>query len=334
MLLDYERYQRRSSKKKYRIVVVILLLAAFGAGAFLLISQISRNNRFFDFLTFRSPEENLDRLWSELVRDEQAPRGAQAEKRDDERKKLLDEILRLSGEYLKDQPLSARGLIYHGYASFYRALNETSFDKQVPFLNQAVVSLRRALSNAGNEIRPQLSYMLGRVYFYKRSSYYDLAARYLEQALKLGYKKAEVFEYLVLVYNEWGATDKAISYLQQAYAEKRNGIYLFYLAKNYKKVNRTTEAREMLTRVMTDPVDAELLKECKFLLGEILFDQANYPQAEKLYRDIIATDENSAEAHFRLALIYEKLGDYAQYRYELRVTLEKDRGHSGARSRL
>ena len=45
-------------------------------------------------------------------------------------------------------------------------------------------------------------------------------------------------------------------------------------------------------------------------------------------------DTNSAEAHFRLALIYEKLGDYARYRYELRLTLEKDRGHSGARSRL
>jgi tetratricopeptide (TPR) repeat protein len=332
MLLDYERYQRKSKIKKSRLIVFFLLLASLAGGTIFLISRFVRDDKDFPSLTLRSPEQRLDDRWAELIRIERT--AAPAEKREEDQKKVLDELLRLSGDYLKNNPLSLKALLYHGFGSFYRALYESSFEARLPYIDQSIVSERRALLLAGPGLRPQLSYMLGRAYYYKRNYYYDLAVRYLEQALKLGYKKADAYEYLVLMYDEWGNTEKSIGYLEQAYEERKSDLYLYYLAKCYKKVNRTAEAGELLNRVIAGSQDAELLKECKFLLGEILFDEANYAQAERLYRDILKTDENSAEAHFRLALILEKLGDYAQYRYELRLTLEKDPGHSGARGRL
>jgi len=332
MLLDYERYQRKSPKKKSRIILFLFLLTAFGLGTYFFVSAFFRNRKAFESLTMPSPEDRLDALWSKLIAVDRAP--AQSAKREDDEKKVLDEILRLSGDLLKNRPLSLKPLLYHGYAAFYRALCESAFEKQLPYLNQSVVSQRRALLLAGGELKPQLCYMLGRAYFHKRSSYYDLAARYLEQALKLGYKRTDAYEYLVLVYNEWGVTDKAIGYLEKAYAENHDVLYLYYLAQSYQKVNRLAEARELLNRVKSEARDPELLKESRFLLGEILFQQGNYSQAERQYREILNDDGNSAEAHFRLALIYEKAGDYARYRYELRLTLEKDPGHSGARSRL
>ncbi|MBN2352604.1 MAG: tetratricopeptide repeat protein [Spirochaetales bacterium] len=332
MLLDYERYQRRSPKKKSRIILFIFLLIAFGLGTYFLVSAFFHNRKSFEALTMPPPGDRLDELWARLVDVDRAPQ--QAGTSENEEKKILDELIRLSDDLLYNNPLSLKPLLYQGYASFYRGLCEPTFEKQLPYFNQSVISERRALLHAGQELKPQLCYMLGRVYFHKRASYYDLAARYLEQALKLGYKRLDAYEYLVLVYNEWGMTDQAIGHLEKAYAEKHDVLYLYSLAQSYQKVNRLAEARELLTRVKSEAQDAELLKECRFLLGEILFAQGNYRQAERQYRDILNDDTNSAEAHFRLALIYEKLGDYAQYRFELRLTLEEDRGHSGARSRL
>jgi tetratricopeptide (TPR) repeat protein len=331
MLLDYERYQRKTSKKKKRIILLVFFLAAL-VGGYFLVTRVFLKRDPFAPLAYAAPKADMDSMWAELVRRQGT--GTQPDKGDESYKRLLDDIVRLSGTKMDANPLALRPLVYHGYASFYRALQENDFESQLPFLNQAIVSLRRAKLVATRSVLPQLCYMLGRTYFFKREYYYDLAARYLEQALNLGYKKADVFEYLVLINSEWGNTEKTIGYLERALEEKRSDLYLFHLAKNYYKVKRGAEAAGILEKIIASSKDRELLKECKFLSGEILFDQGKYTQAEKEYRDILKDDPESAEAHFRLALIYEKSGDYAQYRYELRQTLEKDRGHSGARSRL
>ncbi len=332
MLLDYERYQRKSSNKKKRVIFILLVLVVAGVGGYFLVTRVFLRLDPFTPLTQRVPKADIDTLWGELVRLQNDP--GQTEKSGESQKKLLDEILLVSETKTASTPLELRSLIYHGYASFYRALHEPDYESRLPYLNQAVVSLRRAKLVAGATILPQLYYMLGRTYFFKREYYYDLAARYLEQALNLGYKKADVFEYLVLINTEWGETEKSIGYLEQAFEEKRSELYLFHLAKNYYKVKRGAEAAGILEKIIASTKNGELLRECQFLSGEILFDQGKYASAEKQYRDILKEDSESAEAHFRLALIYEKSGDYAQYRFELRQTLEKDRGHSGARSRL
>ncbi len=330
MLLDYERYQRKKSKKKGRVFLILILVIAAGVGGYFLVTRVILHRDPFTPLAASGTRADLDTLWAEFVR----LQGNDTDKNAEDEKKLLDEILKQSENRLKTDPLAARILIFHGYASFYRALHEESFEARRPYLDQAVFSLRRSLASAGTSILPQLSYMLGRTYFFKREYYYDLAARYLEQALNLGYKKADVFEYLVLINTEWGHTEKSIEYLKRAYEDRQSDLYLFYLAKNYTKVKRGAEAAGILDKIIASTQDGELLRECKFLSGEILFDQGKFAQAEKRYRDILHSDPESAEAHYRLALIYEKSGDYAQYRYELRQTLEKDPGHSGARSRL
>jgi tetratricopeptide (TPR) repeat protein len=333
MLLDYERYQVKSKKKKkLRLIIILLLILGAGVGVYFLITAVFFSAAPLPALMLLSPAENLRARWQEfLLADKSDQQGA---KREENEKKILDDILTLCDESLKGNSLDLQFLVYHGYASFYRARFESAFENQLPYFNQAVVSLRRALDVANEEMRPQLCYMLGKAYYNKRNYYYDLAAKYLEKALNLGYKGRDTYGYLVSVNDEWGNTEKAIDYLEQAYKDNQSDLYLFHLAKSYKKLNKTDEAADLLTKILRGSTDAELLREAKFLSGEIYFDKRDYRAAEKMYRDILKDDDNSAEAHFRLALIYEKISDYAQYRYELRRTLEKDPGHSGARSRL
>jgi tetratricopeptide (TPR) repeat protein len=352
VLLDYERYETRSKKKKkLRYVLFFFFLAGIGTGLYFVIAHFLFNTNPLEFLSFTSPVENSDSLWMKLVEAEEEqnkiadeisrtapdkidPLQKRLSVLEEEQKKTIEAILKLCDESLQLNPLNLRSLIYHGFASYYRAGYESSFENRVPYLNQSVVSLRRALLIANDEMKPQIFFMLGRIYFNKREFYYDLAQRYLEQAVNLGYKGIDTYEYLVLINDEWGNTEKSIEYLGRAYEENKNDIILFHLAKSYNKVNRPDDAKKLLVQILSTSKDRELLKECQFLLGEIDFDRADYKNAEKQYLDILKTDENSAEAHFRLALIFEKTGDYAHYRYELRRTLENDPGHSGARSRF
>ena len=252
----------------------------------------------------------------------------------EEKLTILTDLLEKSQALLADTPLDLRALVYHGYASYYRARFEHSFETRLPYYNQALVSLRRARIIADPTLEGQLAYMLGRIYFYKRDYFYDLAERYLEQAIHLGYKGQESYEYLVVINDAWGNAERSIEYLEKVLKERTDDMYLFRLAGNYWKVGRTEEAVRILEGIINRTDNENLGRECRFLLGEISFAAGKFSAAEAQYRSILEKDDDSAEAHFRLALIYEKKGDYVQYRYQLRRTLENDPGHSGARSRL
>ena len=126
-----------------------------------------------------------------------------------------ESVYETSKGILNTTPFNNAALTYHGYAAFY--LGVSSLDKMAEqnYLDEAINSLRLALLDAQNSLKPQLSYMLGRAYFYKNtvSSYYyaDLAVKYLERAKTLGYKADDIAEYLGMSYAALGMTMDSIS---------------------------------------------------------------------------------------------------------------------------
>src|SRR3989304_4392101 len=177
MLLDYERYQVKSKKRhKGRVVVLLLCLVVLGVGGYFLVSEVIIKIPFFQTLFFPAPAPDIDGLWTRFVVLKSGT-GEEKPPTEDELK-LLNEVLARSEESLATHPLDLRSLVYHGYGLFYRASYETTFENKLSFYNQSLVSLRRALVVANDEIKPQIFYMLGKIYFYKRDFYYDLAERY------------------------------------------------------------------------------------------------------------------------------------------------------------
>lgn len=333
MVLDYERFQIRSKKRKSRrIIFVLLFFIGLLAGSYFFVSNVILKKPLIDVLFSAEPIEDLDSVWNSFV----AAAKSQSEDSQtaEETAGILDEILSRTEIILKENPLDFRALVFHGYAAFYRSFHESTFSAQLVFFNRAILSIRRALLIAPQEMKAQLYYVLGKSYYFKREYYYDLAAKHLETALNLGYKEADTYEFLVLINEAWGNTETSIRFLELAYGEKKDELYLLHLAREYKKANRIDDAKKILSGLLETVKEPAMARECKFLLGEISFEQGDMTAAESLYRSILEADTNSAEAHFRLALILEKKGDYAAYRYELRRTLENDPGHSGARSRL
>ncbi|MBN1523728.1 MAG: tetratricopeptide repeat protein [Spirochaetales bacterium] len=347
MILDYERYSSRKAKKKNRykakIVIIFLFILLLLSGAYFF--------GFFSLFTTGTTAEakipagySIEQIWNHvpwnyqpwtIEENSQIPfRNITLKFMQKTYVSLLNEIITQCDAILEEKPIDARALFYRGSAYYFLAHPQLPPETRQENLTQALISLRRARLSQTKKYTPEITYLLGKIYFHKKRYFYDCAIEYLEKSLELGYKGSDTYEYLAIAFEESGVIDRSIEYLLRAYSEDQKDIYLFFLAKYYAKSGDTKNAKEYLGQTLKLSKNIELQTEARFLLGELLFNERDYKNAEKLYKDILAENDTSAEAHFRLALVYEKYGDYAQYRYELRRTLENDPSHSGARNRL
>jgi len=95
-----------------------------------------------------------------------------------------------------------------------------------------------------------------------------------------------------------------------------------------------TKNEEYINNIISKTKDNELLIESRLLLGTIYFDKKEYVKAKELYDQILNGSSESDKAHYQLALVYEKLGDYAKYRSELRKAYMLNPKNEDARHRL
>ena len=66
------------------------------------------------------------------------------------------------------------------------------------------------------------------------------------------------------------------------------------------------------------------------LLAKIYLEEQQYDEAKSLFDSILAKNENSADAHYGLGIIYEKKGDLVKARAEWRKTLKIDSNYEDA----
>lgn len=240
--------------------------------------------------------------------------------------------------FLQDKPYNNTALTYYGYACFYLAVSQIDTYKVQEYLDESINNLRLAMYDASKSLLPQLQYMLGKAYFYKNTitTYYyaDLAIKYLNLARENGYYADDIAEYLGLSYASLGMTYESISAFTEALLVRESDFLLLSIAEQYYKAGETGAASQYLFRIINNSSNDEIILKSRLLLGNIYIDTDDLQNALEQFNAVLAKDENSADAHYGIGLIYEKQENLVAARAEWRKARKIQPNHSGALKKL
>ena len=240
--------------------------------------------------------------------------------------------------YLQENPYNNTALTYYSYACFYLAVSQNDTFQAQEYLDECINNMRLALYDANKTLKPQLQYMLGKAYFYKNtiSTYYyaDLAVKYLNLAKENGYEADDIAEYLGLSYAALGMTMESISAFTEALLIRESDTLLLSIAEQYYKLQEYGASEQYLYRVITNSENQEIVIKSQILLAQIYIDNEKYNDTMKLYNEIIAVNDNCADAHYGIGLVYEKQNNLIKARAEWRKTLKIQVNHPGALKKL
>lgn len=249
-----------------------------------------------------------------------------------------ENVYKTSELILKKDPFNNAALTYHGYAAFFMAVSQLDTSSAQDYLDESINSIRLALLNANKSLIPQLEYMLGKTYFYKNTitSYYyaDLAVKYLTMAKNDGYKTDDIAEYLGLSYASLGMTMESIASFTEALLVRESDSLLLSIAEQYNKTGQNKAASQYLYRIINASENDDIVVKSKTLLGNILLEDEDFDSAEVEFSDVLAKNENSADAHYGLGVIYEKRGDMVRARAEWRRALRIQANYQPAMQKL
>jgi len=240
--------------------------------------------------------------------------------------------------FLQDKPYNNTALTYYGYACFYLAVSQIDTYKVQEYLDESINNLRLAMYDASKSLLPQLQYMLGKAYFYKNTitTYYyaDLAIKYLNLARENGYYADDIAEYLGLSYASLGMTYESISAFTEALLVRESDFLLLSIAEQYYKAGETGAASQYLFRIINNSSNDEIILKSRLLLGNIYIDTDEFENALEQFNAVLAKDENSADAHYGIGLIYEKQENLVAARAEWRKARKIQPNHAGALKKL
>lgn len=201
-------------------------------------------------------------------------------------------------------------------------------------LSAAVASLRRALLDARiAAAEPAAQYALGKAYFHKGYFYYDLAVRYLEGSLALGYDGSDTYEYLGLAYTELG-DPRGLEFFRHALARRPSDLLHLRMAAMLADGDDPQGARDNLIRAIRLTDDPAIEQRARYELGAVYRALDEPASAEDQYQAIIAADERAADAHFYLGEIYAQQGDSDRARAAWREAERLQPRHRRASERL
>ena len=192
--------------------------------------------------------------------------------------------------------------------------------------------------DASKTLLPQLQYMLGKAYFYKNTitTYYyaDLAIKYLSLARDNGYKADDISEYLGLSYASLGMTYESISAFTEALIVRESDSLLLSIAEQYYKAGEFNAAQQYLFRIINNSSNDEIILKSRLLLGNIYIDTEQLDNAMEQFKLILEANDNSADAHYGIGLIYEKQENLVSARAEWRQARKIQPNHAGAVKKL
>ena len=240
--------------------------------------------------------------------------------------------------FLQEKPYNNTALTYYGYACFYLAVSQIDTYQVQEYLDESINNLRLAMYEASKSLLPQLQYMLGKAYFYKNTitTYYyaDLAIKYLTLARQNGYNADDIAEYLGLSYAALGNTYESISAFTEALLVRESDFLLLSIAEQYYKADQKDAAQQYLFRIINNSSNDEIILKSRLLLGNIYIDIDELDSAMEQFNTVLEKDENSADAHYGLGLIYEKQENLVSARAEWRKARKIQPNHAGAVKKL
>jgi tetratricopeptide (TPR) repeat protein len=235
---------------------------------------------------------------------------------------------------LTSRPMDAFYLSFRGLASFYKGMDLPEGEDRAALVDEAIVSLRKALAVGGGMPKAQVEYVLGKAYYIKGDSYYDEAVKYLEQSIASGYLASDSREYLALSYVGLGDPAKAVTSFEIALEHSRADLLLIAAAKAYVDAKDPIKAEALLLEAIANGKDDVAKESGRFLLGDIYRARGDLDKAEEQYGLILGKDVASAEAHYRLGLVAQAKGDPVRARAEWRKAVSIDPMHAAARQKL
>jgi len=155
--------------------------------------------------------------------------------------------------------------------------------------------------------------------------------QYLEGSLTLGYDGADTYEYLGLAYTGLGDV-RGLEYFRKALLSRPSDLLHLKVATMLVDVGDIEMARENLIQAIEITDDAGIEQRARFELGAAYRILEDPLQAQEQYREIIAINERSADAHFFLGELYAEHGNSIGARAAWRRA--RDLGHPRAINRL
>ncbi|MDY5123947.1 MAG: tetratricopeptide repeat protein [Treponema sp.] len=247
-------------------------------------------------------------------------------------------VYELSKKFLEEKPYNNTALAYYCYSCFFLSQAQSDTQSAQNYLDECINNARIAIYNASKSLKPQLYYMLGRAYFYKNtisSHYYaDLAVKYLLLAKEAGYEADDIPEYLGLSYAALGMPMDSISSFTEALLIRESDSLLLAIAEQYCEAGENNAAKQYLFRNINNSKNDEIIIKSQLLLGNIYIADGDYEAALDEFNNVLKKNENSADAHYGIGVIYEKQGNIVKARSEWRKALKIQVNHAGALQKL
>ena len=226
-------------------------------------------------------------------------------------------VYELCKVFLQDNTYNNTALTYYSYACFFLAQAQTDTQQAQSYLDECINNIRIALYEADQSLVPQLQYMLGKAYFYKNTITTD-----------------DIAEYLGLSYASLGMTMESISAFTEALLVRESDSLLLAIAEQYYKAQELNAAEQYLFRIIKNSDNEDIILKSENLLGTIYIDKEDYDAALEEFENVLKKNENSADAHYGIGVIYEKQGNIVKARSEWRKALKIQVNHPGALQKM
>jgi tetratricopeptide (TPR) repeat protein len=231
-------------------------------------------------------------------------------------------------------PLDPFYLSFRGLAAFYEGMELPEGEQRTALIDESIASLRKAIAAGGRIPLAQIQYVLGKAYYEKGEYYLDESAAYMDASLSSGYVAKDSREYLAVAYSRLGQAAKAVASFEAALAQDRSAPLLIAAAKAYVDSGAPAKAEGLLLEAIASGTDEVAVENGRLLLGDIYRDKGDLGKAEEQFSLVLEKDPGSAEAHYRLGLVWQSRGDPIKARAEWRKAVSIDPMHAASRQKL
>lgn len=248
-------------------------------------------------------------------------------------KNYLD-VYTKTGEILQKHPIDGEVLALRGFSAYYFFVEQTDLSVGYLYLQDSISSLRKALLRLPDSEKPKVYYVLGKAYYQQGYYYADLALKYLNLADQAGFVASDLSEFRGMTARLLNDHTTAISAFSGALDHQTSDLLLCALAESYTEIGDTQNAKLYFHEAIEKTNDILLELKCRYLLGSIFLHEGNIEKAKNEFLLILEKDENFADAHYGMGLVYEAENDIIKARSEWRQAIRINPLHSDTRKKL
>lgn len=242
-----------------------------------------------------------------------------------------------SRENLAKNPMDPFFLTINGFSAYQTALAQINNEDALIFIEDCILSLRKAMLGKNADKDGRIRYVLGKAYYAKGKDYADLAVKYLEEAGELSFNAADYNEYLGLSFAAIKNYQKSIeaftASLNPASGEDSD-LLLLHIAQSYIGLEEWEAAKAYLIRCTETSKDADLTLNAHLLLGKALVQGGDTDGALEVFERVLEMNGENAEASYEIGEIYAALGDMTRARAAWRRARRADPNFAPAITRL